>query len=720
MRQNVKYYNKLKNIISTCLKLLFVICYFYPSTSYSQPSETMKYISPWKIKGFAKNSERLGDTYSAIEYYEQLQKNQPKNTSYSMALGRLYQSARNYPMAKECYTRAYENDKEAYFDALYYKALMEKMCGDYDIAKEDFQKFLKIIKGSSYEQDFKKKAKNEIAGCELAKNKLDSALKVVVNHVDTSINKAHVEMSPFPISNSQIIYASLKADKVKYLDLQDSSQKMPVRQIYVAKKVGDNWKSTGIFDGPFNIPEVNTCNGTFSPDGNHFYFTRCKQNWKNITICEIYLSKKVDGVWSEPEKLNNEINNPKYTSTQPAVGNDSKLNAEVLYFVSDRKGGKGGLDIWYSTYNSKKNIYKAPRNAGNRINTIGDEATPFYDIDNRTLYFSSTGFPGMGGYDIFKNIGELSTWLNPLNVGYPLNSSTDDIYFVVGKNKEEGFLVSNRKGGVSLLSETCCDDIYEYKWSEFIHVGVTGKIFAIKDSTIYKQLEHQIEVEKFINDDDPFEKIDPLNKQVVSLFLVADEKEKIFIKSDSTDVDGKYFFDIEPGKEYKVVVENYGMFNKELKVDTRKIVKSDTIRLDAIYINILPKDPIVIKNIYYDFDDWKLTESSKLVIDTTLLKILIANPRIIVEIGSHTDSKGDDNYNLKLSQRRAESVVKYLISKGIDKDRLSAKGYGESVAIAKNENADGSDNPEGRQMNRRTEFKIIGSLDQYSKIIYQK
>jgi len=114
-------------------------------------------------------------------------------------------------------------------------------------------------------------------------------------------------------------------------------------------------------------------------------------------------------------------------------------------------------------------------------------------------------------------------------------------------NKEEGFLVSNRKGGVSLLSETCCDDIYEYKWSEFIHVGVTGKIYAIKDSAIYKQLEHQIEVEKFINDDDPFEKIDPLNKQVVNLFLVADEK--VFIKSDITDVDGKYCFDIEPGKE---------------------------------------------------------------------------------------------------------------------------------------------------------------------------
>jgi len=716
MRQNVKYYN----IYLTISVFVIVFCYINLQNVNSQPSETLKYISPWKIKGFAKNSERIGDIYSAIEYYEELQKNQPKNTAYSMALGNLYFKARNYIMAKEYFTKAYENDKDVYTDALFYKALMEKMCGDYATAKDDFQKFIKAAKGTSFEQDYKKRTKLEIDGCDLAKNKIDSSLKMVVNHLDTSINKAHVEMSPFPISKNNIIYASLKEDKIKYVDLNDSSQKMPVRQIYTAKKIGDKWQSNGIFEGPFNIPDINTCNGAFSPDGSHFYFTRCKQNWKNKTICEIYLSKKVDGTWSEPEKLNSEINNPNYTSTQPTVGSNSKFNTEVLYYVSDRKGGKGGTDIWYTEYNPKKNIFKTPKNAGSRINTVADEVTPFYDFDTRTLYFSSNGFPSIGGLDVFKNTGELGTWTYPQNVGYPVNSSVDDMYFVVCKSKEDGFLVSNRKGGVALLSETCCDDIYEYKWTEYIHVGVTGKIFEIKDSAIFKQLEYQIEVDKFINDDDPFEKINPLKGQIVNLFQLTNDNERIFIKTDSTSEEGRYFFDIEPGKQYKLIVENFGRFNKELNVDTRKIIKSDTIRLDAIYINTLPKDPIIIKNIYYDFDDWKLTENSKIVIDTTLLKILTTNPRIIVELGSHTDSKGEDNYNFNLSQKRAESVVKYLISKGIEKERLIAKGYGETKPIAKNENADGSDNPEGRQMNRRTEFKIIGSLDQYSKILYQE
>ncbi|NCO56488.1 MAG: OmpA family protein, partial [Bacteroidetes bacterium] len=164
----------------------------------------------------------------------------------------------------------------------------------------------------------------------------------------------------------------------------------------------------------------------------------------------------------------------------------------------------------------------------------------------------------------------------------------------------------------------------------------------------------------------------------------------------------------------------FGLFNKELNVDTRKITKSDTIRLDAIYINILPKESIIIKNIYYEYGKTHLTDQSKTAIDTTLLKVLINNPLLIVEIASHTDSVSSGDFNMKLSEKRAESVVKYLISKGIDKERLHFKGYGESKPIAPNTNADGSDNLEGRQKNRRTEFRIIGSLDHYSKIIYQE
>ncbi|NSW45678.1 MAG: OmpA family protein [Bacteroidales bacterium] len=346
--------------------------------------------------------------------------------------------------------------------------------------------------------------------------------------------------------------------------------------------------------------------------------------------------------------------------------------------------------------------------------------TPFYDIESHTLYFSSDGWPSIGGLDIFKAQGELTQFSNPENIGFPINSSVDDIYCVTSKNREGGFFVSNRKGTVALLNETCCDDIWEYRWTNFIQVAITGKIYAIKDSTIYQQLEKQIVDKNFIEElDSTTEKVNPLPDKKVDLYL-QQGNERIYIKSISTNENGEFFFNLEPQKEYKILIDNYGFFNKEISVSTMNITHSDTLHADAIYINVIPLEPVVIKNIYYEFSKWNLTDSSKAVIDRTLYKLLVDNPRIVVEISSHTDSISSDEYNLKLSQKRAESVVKYLISKGIDKDRLVAKGYGESKPIAPNTNPDGTDNPEGRQKNRRTEFRIIGSIDQYSKIIYEE
>lgn len=701
----------------------YVILFFlfvFAGEIFSQPSETIKYLNPWQIKNFAKNSERMGDIYSAIDYYEELHKRNSNNSDINFKLGQLYYKSRNYPMAHEYFSYAFDTDKEAYPDALFYKGLMKKMMGDYKGAKEDFLAFNKLVKGSKFAEDYKKRVKNEIDGCELALKLKEKPLDVFILHLDTSINKAHAEASPLPVSGNTILYSSLKADKLFYIDANNDSVVIPTRQIYVAKKKGEKWYSEGIFKAPVNEPGVNILNPALSPSGNRLYFNKCKQNWKNKMICSIYMSEKIDNEWSTPILLGNGINNPKYTSTQPTVGVESKTQNEVLYFVSDREGTKGGLDIWYSVYNAKKNEFKPPKNLGNKINTFGDEMTPFYDIESHTLFFSSDGWPSIGGLDIFKSQGELTQFSTPENIGFPVNSSVDDIYYATSKNREGGFFVSNRKGTVALLNETCCDDIWEYRWSNYIHIAVMGKIYAIKDSTIYEQLEKQIVDKNFIEElDSTTEKVNPLPEKKVDLYL-SQGNERIFIKSIQTNDQGEFFFNLEPQKEYKIVVDNFGFFNKEITVSTKNITHSDTLHADAIYINVIPLEPVVIKNIYYEFSKWNLTDSSKAIIDRTLYKLLMDNPRIIVEISSHTDSVSSDEYNMKLSQKRAESVVKYLISKGIEKERLVAKGYGESKPIAPNTNPDGTDNPEGRQKNRRTEFKIIGSIDQYSKVIYEE
>lgn len=685
----------------------------------AQPSETMKYLNPWQIKNFAKNSEKIGDTYSSIDYYEAVLQKNPNNLSVKFKLAQLYQQTRNYPVAQQYYHEVFEADKEAYVDALFYRGLMKKMQGDYKSAKEDFTLFSKMIKGSKLQEEFKKRVKNEIEGCDLALKLKEKPLDAFILHLDTSINKAHAEASPMPVSGNTIWYSSLKADKVFYIDVNNDTV-YPSRQLYVARKKGEKWYSEGLLEGPFNQPNTHVLNPALNPAGNRLYFTRCQRNWKNKMVCAIYLSEKIDGQWTEPVKLGNHINDPRYTSTQPTVGVDSKTQNEVLYFVSDRGGGKGGLDIWYSIYNAKKNEFKTPKNAGSKINTFGDEMTPFYDIETHTLYFSSDGWPSMGGLDIFKAQGELTQFSTPENIGFPINSSADDLYFVVSKNREGGFFVSNRKGIVPLLHETCCDDIFEYRWSNYIHIVLTGKVYAIKDSTIYQQLEQQIVDKNFIEElDQESDKVNPLPNKKIDLYVVQGN-ERIYIKSVNTNDKGEFAFNLEPKKDYKVVIDNYGFFNKELSVTTQHITQSDTLRADAIYINVIPLEPIVIKNIYYEYAKWNLTDSSKAILDRTVYKLMVENPRIIVEIASHTDSVSSEEYNMKLSQKRAESVVKYLISKGIEKERLVAKGYGESKPIAPNTNPDGTDNPEGRQKNRRTEFRIIGSLDQYSKIIYEE
>lgn len=208
---------------------------------------------------------------------------------------------------------------------------------------------------------------------------------------------------------------------------------------------------------------------------------------------------------------------------------------------------------------------------------------------------------------------------------------------------------------------------------------------------------------------------------VVSLFLINQKnKELIYIKNDTTSADGSYGFRLDAEKEYSLEFENYGQFNKIVKVSTKGINESKTITINEVGVNLIPKEPMVIKNIYYAYDKSELTKEAKDIIDNTLLKILKEAPQIVIEISAHTDSRGDDDYNMKLSQARAESVVKHLVRKGIEPKRLYAKGYGKRKPIAPNENEDGSDNPEGREKNRRTEFRIIGSLDQYTEIIYEE
>ena len=686
-----------KYIIIACLAALIIL----PVSG--QNKIDMRNFSTSKLKNYGKNADKAGDVYSAIDFLEPYCKQKPNDADMNFRLGELYYASRDYQKAEKQFAKVYKQWSSDFPDALYYQAESMKSLGKYIEAKDVFTKFqrkLKLLKNKNITATM---IKNEIMGCDIAQALIDNPLKVMVEHMNSTINGKHVELSPVSMNDSLLLYASLKLDTVFYFN-HDDTAKIPTRQFYLARRKGVDWSGGLPFEGPINIPGVETGNGAFSRDGNRFYFTRSARTWQGKARCEIYVSQRVSKKWQSPVKLNVMINDPNYTATQPTIGYTAKSNMEVLYFVSDRLGGRGGLDIWYAIYDPKKKDFSEPRNAGAKINTGGDEMTPFYDFATRTLYFSSNGHPGLGGFDIFKSMGELRKWLDPRNVGSPFNTSYDDLYFTISKNRENGFLVSNRPGGNSFRNPNCCDDIYQYHWTDFVRISITGAIYPAESGKLKKNMD-QSQLMALINT------IKPLEKAVLSLYMIDKEtKEKIFIDRDTTKTDGVYAFDLMPDREYKLEMEGFQYFNEQVNISTSGIDFSYKIEMPPIFVSILNDKPIVLKNVYYEFNKADLTPIAKQAIDSTLLELMNKATDIIVEVSAHTDSIGNFEYNKKLSQERADNVVNYLVSKGISGKRLVAKGYGAEKPVAPNSKPDGTDNPEGREKNRRTEFRVIGTL----------
>lgn len=683
----------------------------------AQNNNTTK-MSPGQLLKQARIAEKSGDLFTAIDYYKIYDEMRPGNAKVQSSLGHLYYREKNYREAKVYLYNSYLNDPTKNLMDLFQYASCMHILGDYEDAKHFYNQFISEAKKAGKFKEESKLAKTHIEGISSSQLLKDSSLNVVITLLDTSVNKPHIEFSPIPYDKDKLIFASLPESEIKYYN--PDTDKLPVRKFYLAQREGTKWKNLGEFDSIINGNNINTGNGAFSFDKNRFYFTRCEKDYNRNIICKIFVSNLENNEWQEPIALPDNINMPGTSNTMPATG-VSRLKTDVLYFISDRPDGRGGTDLWFTYYHRKKGEWKEPKNCGKRINTIANEITPYYNIETKILYYSSNGLPGLGGFDIFKTFGEGKSFDGPVNIGYPINSSFDDLYYILDDSREKGFMVSNRNGGYSLRHENCCDDIYEFIYKDYINIAVTGKIFGITDSLFFKSIEQEYKNEMAISLDvlDQSEEIELLYDYPVNLFMIDKKTGKeMFVKIDNT-TSGSYFFNLEQGNDYFISVKDFNKNEKRLPFTTKNITRSDTLELDAIIVNTFPEQSFIVQNIYYEFAKFDLTPKAKQTIDNTIYKILMAYPEIIVEISSHTDSIDTDYNNMILSQNRAQSVVDYLILKGIDPERLVAKGYGENSPIAPNSFPDGRDNPEGRQKNRRTEFKVIGQLESDEEIIYE-
>ena len=677
--------------------LLWIICSLLllllsPSFCRAQQSVVEKGLSTGKMKTRAENALKGGDIYTALFYLEEVVKTTPEDLDGQYKLAEMYRLSRNYKKASPAYASVFEKAPTKFPFALYYQGIMEKMCGNYDSAKKVLIKFKKMGHNLG-DRNFKKILSREIAGCDSGMMYKEFPDNVHLVNAGNSVNHPHTEFSPIFLDTTTMVFGSLRMDSLTFFETKGKEAAKPHRQVYKAKKEKGIWVETGK-DEIINDADMEMGNFTYSPYSDTYYFSKCKKDNSGKVRCKIFYTSRVRGKWSKPEALPDPVNIEGFTSTQPAIAADTSKKREYLYFVSDRAGGKGGLDIWYTSYNSRRKIWGKPRNAG-LVNTSETECTPFFHIPTQTLYFSSNGHTNAGGLDVFKTYKDAQgRSIYPQNLSFPINSPQDDLGFTLSEDGTKGLLVSNRPGGTPYFHETCCDDIYAFE------------IFPPKPF----QCTLQLAVD---NPDSSGCVGQTLKLSLIDLKTKEEKKYKVRLSNCNFTLalkrNSKYIFSIdkEGFQPDSVVIVTRDM---AAEVDVHKIIAFRAIeKAEKKLIQETPTigQAFVLNDIQYETAKDALNAEGKIAIDSLLLPFLKQHPKDKLLISSHTDDVGSKKSNEDLSQRRAAVVEKYLISKGIPADRITAKGFGETKPIAPNKNADGTPNLIGRSINRRTEFLLI-------------
>ncbi len=561
-----------------------------------------------------------------------------------------------------------------------------------------------IIQYKKYTEIAAKDPRGEIGveSCTLAQKWKDNPTRYAVNPND----EAHKELNAWKTINSgeddfSPVFSDEKARTLVFTSSRENSTGNRIDDwtgqnfsdfYYVSVSAKGDWSQPLPLDDQMVLnTEGNEGNASFNGKYSAIYYTRCGYEKKKQVGCQIYRSEKKGKSWGEPEyvKLG--------TDTTRIYGHPSISKDELtIYFASDMDGGEGGKDIWVATRSKRNKDFDTPRNLGPTINTEGEEMFPFMRTDS-ILYFSSNYHAGMGGMDIFRTVkaGE-NKWGKPENMRSPVNSSADDfaITFFPNTTEEKGYFSSNRKqkgvkGG---------DDIYS-----FIKIPLVFTLSGVvKDDRTLQYLSG------------------------ASIKMQGSDGSSVEVKTDSK---GYYSFDktqILPTTSYDLTVNKEGYFADKGRETTVGLEQSKDLVLDFVLVPV-PKKPIPLPEILYDLAKWDLKPQFQDSLQG-LIQILELNPNISIELASHTDARDTDIKNDTLSQKRAQSVVDYLCTRGIDPDRLKARGYGERVprALTKEMTRDGftfaagtvlteeyinslKTKPEqeaAHQMNRRTEFSI--------------
>lgn len=604
---------------------------------------------------------------NAVKLYAKLVDTRNSHLQDLERLAESYWRMKDYESAENWYARVVQRDDASPENLLSYGRVL-KVNGKYAEAKRQLEAYAAKTGNAP-------SVAVEIAGC-------DSALLWMASPTihrlrnEAAVNTTNSEFAVFPSGDH--VYYTGEAERKSVMDTYGWTGNAFLRAytapLSSAGTLGDpSLAAEEINDSKYHVGPI-----VAEKDGNTLYVTRtyvgkdvepqkeAGHRYRTNKL-ELHIYREVDGAWVAEPFAYNDVN--QYSVGHAALSADEN----VLYFSSDMPGGRGGADIWYSERHAD-NSWGSPVNAGPVINSSGDELFPNIAPDG-TLYYSTDGLAGMGGLDVFKSNGSKSQWDVPENLRYPVNSAADDFAYLIYEEDGggyRGFLSSDRRGGKG------GDDIYSFSFEK------PKIIIILKGTTSDKATGERL--------------------PATSVTLYDGERE-IVAKKNSSET-GAFIFVLDRNQTYTVLGQKVGYHADSAKVSTLGIHKSDTLEVTLLLEPVFQVgQTFELENIYYDFDKHNIRPDAAAILDE-LVRTLRDNPTLKIELSSHTDSRGSHAYNEALSQRRAQSAVDYLVSRGIARDRMVAKGYGETKLV--NRCADGVPcSREEHQANRRTEVTVL-------------
>jgi len=623
----------------------------------------------------------------------------PNNAQLNYRIGRCYLASSVYK--EEClphFLKAQKLDPNVSRDINYYLGMGYQLTMEFDKAIAAFKIHQSVLTGKDPIEV--EETQNRINECEIGKKLVAKPVRAFIDNFGNVVNSKYPEYGAIISADESVMMFTSRRNTTTGGGIAEGLNEY-YEDIYITNKVGGKWTSPVNMGTNVNSNE-HDATVAVAPDAQSMIIYKDDKGDGNL-----YETKLVGATWSKPVKMNKFINS-KYHESSASYSNDSK----TLYFVSNKPGGFGEHDIYYTKWDEIKKDWGEAVNVGPTINTKHNEESVVIHPDGKTLYFSSQSHETMGGYDIFmsKLQADGVTWGKPENIGYPINTVDDDVFFVINASGRRGYYSSFKADGFGEK------DIYMITFlgpEKPVQLSAEDNLLAniaepVREKLIEKQVDaatKRITILKGVVRD--AKTLKPLFSDIE---LIDVEENKTLAKFESNATTGKYLVSLPSGKNYGLIVraDGYLFHSENFNIPETAAYQEVEKNIDLERVEVGSK--IVLKNIFYDYNKATLRDASKNELDR-LTKLLQENPTIKIELSAHTDSRGGDKYNEDLSQRRAQSCVDYLIKAGISTDRLVSKGYGEQqliisdAEIAKLKFED--EKEEAHQQNRRTEFKIL-------------